>query len=553
MYDRRSFLRLAATGTVVAALPWTGLVACSTPREEDAATGEPRTGGTLSYAVAVKPDSWDPHVSPADVVGTVLRHVFDSLVAVRPDGTFAPWLAASWTVSPDGLVYTFRLREDVTFGDGERFTAQAVKDNLDHVVAPATTSRLAGVLIGPYDRTEVVSEFTAAVHLKSPHSSFLRSMSTTYLGFHSPKSLREHADDLNAGGEFTVGTGPFRFTANVPGQQATFQRRPDYAWAPATAGHQGPAYLDTVVVNILTEDSSRVGAVVSGQIDIADQLPADRLVSLRADRNLRVARTETPGAPYSFYLNTERAPLNDVNARRAVRAAIDVETIVKGVFQGEYRRAWAPLTPTNVAYDKSLESSWGYDPAKANELLDQLGYTGRDADGYRTRNGTRFRIESPYVQTFVSAGNQALSVAVQDALKKVGIDFVLTPLDTGNTQGRTRTGNYDVFSFSWSDADPALLRNLFHSSKQFADGGANGARVRDPQLDEWLDRARASTDQHELTDLYQKVQRRVVDQAYSVPFYSQVRDTAVRTRVGGLSYDPQARPRLYDTWVSGAR
>lgn len=548
MYDRRRFLRLTAAGTAAAALPWAGLAACAGPAD-DTASSKPHSGGTLTYAAAVNPDSWDPHVSPADEVGLLLRPVFDSLVARLPGGGFTPWLAKSWTVSGDALAYTFHLRQDVTFSDGTRFDAAAVQANFDHIADPRTASRYAAVLLGPYAGTEVVDEFTAVVHLKSPYSSLLASASTTYLGFHSPTSLREHAGDLGSGGRYTVTTGPFVFTAAVPNQQATFRRRPDYAWAPATAAHQGPVYLDGVVVNILTEDATRVGAVLSGQVDVADQVPPQRLPSLRAQQDVRIARDLAPGAPYSLYLNTQRAPLDDVDARRAVRAAIDVATITKGVFGGEYPRAWSPLSPPTTAYDPSLEGSWGYDPDTANRLLDALGYTGRDASGYRTKDGRRFTIQEPYVQTFASAGNQALAVAVQDGLKHVGIELQLLPMDSASSMERTSTGDYDVFSFSWSSADPALLRNLFDSGEQFADGGANGSRVHDPQIDAWLAAAQATTDQHEMVQLYQNVQRRVVDQVYSVPFYLPVRETAVRSRVGGFGFDASGWPALHDVWV----
>src|SRR5690606_21944853 len=109
----------------------------------------------------------------------------------RPDGTLVPWLAKSWTVSEDGLAYTFELRRDVTFSDGTRFDAAAVKANLDHVVAPETASKLAASLIGPYDRTETPDDFTAVIHLKKPYSSLLRALSTTYLGMQSPLSMRQ--------------------------------------------------------------------------------------------------------------------------------------------------------------------------------------------------------------------------------------------------------------------------------------------------------------------------------------------------------------------------
>ncbi|WP_433872772.1 ABC transporter substrate-binding protein [Saccharopolyspora sp. CA-218241] len=504
----------------------------------------------MTFASAVDSESWDPHVASTDVTGLLLRGVFDSLVAQRPDGSAAPWLARSWQVSPDGRTYTFRLRDDVTFSDGTPFDAEAVRLNFDRIVAPETASRRAAGLLGPYEGTEVLGEHAVAVHFRSPYSAFLNAASSTFLGFHSPRALREHPDDLASGGRYAVGTGPFTFTEVRAGQRAVFRRREDYRWAPETAAHRGPAHLDRLVFEIVTEDSSRTGAVLSGQVDVADQIPAERLGAIRAHQTLRVVRAVTPGSPYSFHLNTRRPPFDDVAVRRAVRCAIDVGAVANGVFLGEYPRAWSPLTPGTPGYAPALERSWPHDPAQARRLLDEAGFTGRDEQGYRTRDGRRLSVELPYVQSFVSTKNRTVNIGVQDQLRRVGVELVLAPLDSAASMGRTRTGDYDVFAFSWGGADGGPLRTLFHSGEQFPDGGANGSRVRDPLLDEWLDLRQATTDPVRIAEYQRRVQHRVVEQAYAVPVYVPLRDTAVGHRVRGLTFDAHSWPNFYDTWVS---
>ncbi|KAA5835112.1 ABC transporter substrate-binding protein [Saccharopolyspora hirsuta] len=544
MHDRRSVLRLAALGMSAAVVS-----ACSRPAPI-AAGGPPRRGGTLTYAAAVDSESWDPHVASTDVTGLILRGVFDSLVVQREDGTFAPWLARSWQVSPDGRRYTFELREDVTFSDGTPFDAEAVRLNFDRITAPETASRRAAGLIGPYAGTEVLGRHSVAVHFERPYSSFLGAASTTFLGFHSPRMLQEHPDDLASGGPFTVSTGPFTFSALRAGQRATFRRRDDYRWGPETAAHRGPAYLEQLVVEIVTEDSSRTGAVLSGQVDVADQVPAERLPAVRAHQTVELVRSIAPGSPYAFYLNTERPPFDELGVRRAVQAAIDVEAVTRGVFLGEYQRAWSPLTPATPGYDPGVESSWRYDPVLAGKLLDEAGFTGRDEQGYRTRNGQRLSAEMPFVQSFVSTKNQTVNIGVQDELRRVGVELVLVPLDSAASMRRTRTGDYGMFAFSWGGGDLGALRNLFHTDKQFADGGANGGRVHDPVLDGWLDQIDATSDRARIAELQRLVQRRVVEQAYTVPIYVAPRDTAVSQRVGGLTFDAHSWPNFYDTWVS---
>lgn len=550
--NRRSVLRISAAALVALALPSAFLTACSSASSSESVSADstPHSGGTLSYVSGTNPDSWDPHATSTNVTGLLLRPIFDSLVSQNEDGSFSPWLATSWSTSPDQLTYTFELRDDVTFSDGTRFDAAAVKANFDHIVAPETLSKRASSLLGPYVSTDVLSDFTVAVKLSRPYSSFLNSASTTFLGFHSPKSLLEHGGDLAAGGSSTVSTGPFVFTSNIQGQKAVFDKRPDYAWAPQNRNHSGAAYLDHIEITILNESSSRAGAIGSGQVDIADQIPADKVDTLSKQDSIKVAQNETPGAPYSFYLNTERAPFDNVDARRAVQYAIDPGAITEGVFRGNYDRAWSPLTPATLTYDTSLAGTWKPNQDKANELLDQLGYTTRDSAGYRTKDGERLSVEMPYVQTFVSADNLTINSAVQDQLKQVGIELVLLPMDSASSIGRTREGNYDVFSFASGNADPAVLRNLYYSGNQFVDGGANAGRVHDESIDKWLDEAQATQDRARIEELYHQVQQRVINQAYAIPIYVSTVTTAAQSHVEDLEFDVQVWPNFYDIWLN---
>ncbi|MER5353973.1 ABC transporter substrate-binding protein [Kitasatospora sp. NPDC002551] len=548
MYTRRRFLRLPVAATAVGLLSTAVLAGCS---DSSAPPSAKSGGGTLRYGAAVEPDSWDPHAASTAVTGRLLRPVLESLVAVAPDGTVKPWLAESWTVTPDGLTYTFTLRSGVTFSDGTPFDAAAVKANFDHVTAAKTASKRAAGLLGPYRDTEVVDPRTVAVHLTAPHASFLNAAGSTFLGFHSPAALRDHAGDLSSGGRFVVGTGPFTFESVTPGQQAVFKRRPDYAWAPPTAAHQGQAKLESIVVLLLKEDASRVGALTSGQVDAAELIPANRLAGLRGQNGVQVVRKAVPGVPYTYYLNTARAPFDDLRARQAVRHAVDFAGIVKGIFQGEYQQAWGPLAPSTPGADELLaKPAWEYSREKAERLLDELGWTGRDADGYRTKDGKRFTVEQPYVQTFVSAQNHTFDVGVQDALKQVGIELKLVPLDSAGSIGRTGKGDYDVFAFAWQGSDPSLLESLYHSTKQFGGGGANGARVHDAQIDTWLDQAEATVDAGQRTELYRKVQRRIVEQAYSFPAYIATMDVALHPKVSGLALDVDANTDFYGIGVA---
>ena len=141
-----------------------------------AGAGTPVSGGTLTFAVNSDGSCLDPHQSPADVDGLFARPIVDSLVSLGADGTITPWLSTQWSVSADQLTYSFTLRGDVTFSNGEKFDGAAVKANLDHIVNPATKSQLAAGTIATYAGTTVVDPTHIQVKFKSPNSAFLPSL-----------------------------------------------------------------------------------------------------------------------------------------------------------------------------------------------------------------------------------------------------------------------------------------------------------------------------------------------------------------------------------------
>jgi peptide/nickel transport system substrate-binding protein len=562
MHSRRRFLSLSAASFLALTGGSTLLTACSDDHGGHSGTakhgsGTPLRGGNLTFLEPTSPINWDPHVGTEDLLGLVLRPVFDSLVAEQADGTFQPWLATAWQVSADGLTYTFDLRDDVTFSDGAAFDAHAVKANFEHVVAPATESRYAKSLLGPYKATEVLGDHKVAVHLTAKYPQFLHAVAQTFLGFHSPASLKRKAEDLAAGGKAVVSTGAYTFESSVTGQKAVFKRREDYAWAPGSKGAgkdtaaKGP-YLDGYTVLFVLKDQTRVGTVTSGQADIADQVPANLLAGLRGRSGVRLVSHEVAGSPYTYYLNTRRPLLKSVEARQVILYGVDVAAITKGVFQGEYGRAASVLSPVTRGYDPDLASAWGYDKAKAVKLLEGLGYTGTDSAGYRTKDGKRFRLEFPFATANTTDERRSFDLGLQDALKSIGVQLVLTELDANTYIAKEKNGDYDVSGLAWNGSDPSLLRNLFWSKSLLSTGGANKSWVDDPVLDGWLNAAEDTDDTARQNALYRKVQARVIEQAYALPGYVAKRSLAVRDDVRGIAFDAFGWFGLDGIWLDKA-
>jgi peptide/nickel transport system substrate-binding protein len=548
-----SSIRLSRTvvGLVTGAVLVLAGCGTSTTSSDDAQSATPVSGGTLTYAADTEPVSFDIHVSSQDITAAILRNVFDSLISEDSNGQFHPWLAESWDVAPDLKSYTFHLRKEVKFHDGTPFDAEAVKVNFDRIANPATKSQLASNLLGPYVRTTVVDQYTARVKFSAPFSPFLQAASTAYLGFYSPKTIAANAAILGSGGPVDVGTGPFIFSGYTKGQQAVLTRNTDYAWPPKTASHSGPAYLEKLIVRFLPEASVRVGALSSGQLDVAAAIPPANAQSLKANSTLTLLNADYPGGNYSIYLNASKPPLNDEKVRRAIQRGIDIDTDTKALYFGQVKRAWSPLAPTTPGYNQSLENTWPYDPNLANKLLDEAGWTGRDGEGYRTKNGQRLVIDWPLLPAqYVRDQRDILGQAFQADLKKIGVEVTRPQSDIGTYLARVYGGKADLADYSWSRFEPDVLWLLFNGASQPQKGGQNATFVNDPDLSRWTDQGRATLDAASRADVYGKVQQRAVELALVIPIYTQSQVLGVNKQVRGLTLDANAWPLFYDTWTS---
>jgi peptide/nickel transport system substrate-binding protein len=510
-------------------------------------------GGSVTYAVDTEPTSWDIHISPQDVTGELQRNVFDSLVFEDSSAVFHPWLATSWEIAPDLKSYTFHLRQDVKFHDGTAFDANAVKVNFDRIANPATKSMLAASLIGPYTGTDVLGPYTVKVNFSAPFEPFLQAASTAYLGFYSPKAIAAKANSFAAGGSADVGTGPFLFTAYTHGESATYSRNPHYNWAPSTSAHSGPAYLDTLTIRFLSEDSVRVGALTSNQIQVARAIPPANVSTVSATSGLSILHRADPGGAYNIFINAALAPLDDINVRQAVQRGINVGTDVKAVYFGQYGRAWSPLSPTTPDYDASLENSWSYDPAVAGQLLDKSGWTGRDSEGYRTKGGKRLTITWPLLPAqYVPDQRQVLGQAIQADLQKIGIQLSRPVYDVGTYVDLAYGGKENLLDNAWARFEPDVLWLFFNSASAPAQGGQNATFIKDALLDKWTNEGRRSLDKATRESVYAQVQKRVIDLALVVPLYVPESIFGVSQRVQGLTLDPAAWVLFHDAWVEPA-
>jgi len=518
--------------------------AVPTPVSEESPAAEmpALAGGKLIYGLTLAPSGIDPHVNASSELGIPLTSVYDTLVWQDLNGEFVPGLAKSWEISDDGLTYTFHLRDDVVFHDGTPFNAQAVKFNFDRIADPATKSQKAIFMLGPYESTEIIDDDTVQVHFKEPYAPFLDSVSQVYLGMASPAAVEKWGADYPL---HQVGTGPFMMKEYIPQDHLTLVRNPDYHWAPPIFNHQGPAYLEEIEFRFFVEPATRALALEGGEADVMGEIPphdAQRLADNPAFTLLPVA---IPGQSLQFFLNTEKAPTDDLQVRQALNYATDKEAIVKAIFKEYSPVAHGPLDAFTIGYDQSVVGMYEVDPAKAETLLEEAGWVDGDGDGIREKDGQPLKLEA-----YLMGWGYVPEVAqlLQAQLKAVGIEMESQVVAYPAALEAAREGKHNLIPFVLSSSDPDILRTFFHSSN--ADSGFNWSKVRDPRLDELLENGARTLDLSKRRELYAEAQQLIMAEALVLPIRDYVNLNATSAKVKGLRYDLRGWfPWLYDVYL----
>jgi peptide/nickel transport system substrate-binding protein len=500
------------------------------------------TGGKLTYGLTLTVSGIDPHRGASSELGIFLTSVYDPLVWETPEGTFVPGLAQKWEVSDDGKVYTFHLRHDVTFHDGTKLTAEAVKVSFDRIVDPALKSQKAAGMIGPYDHTEVVDEYTARVYLKEPYAPFLDAASQVYLAIMSPTALAKWGAAYQ---EHQVGTGPFMMKEYVPKDHITLVRNPAYNWAPSVMKHQGAADLDEITFRFYPDPATRAAALQSGEVDVMGEVPPQDATRLQETGEFQAVPVQIPGQSLQFFLNTQKPPTDDLRVRQAILYSVDRDAIVNTVFRGFSPVAWGPLGATTPYYSSAVKGKYPYDPAKARELLTQAGYSDTNGDGVLEKDGKPATLE----MILMTWGNlPEVGQMLQADLRQAGFVVNVQTLAYPAAVQAAGEGQHNLVPQALSSTDPSIMSSFFHSRN--ISGGFGWTRYTDPALDAALDQGAATSDPAARREDYATAQRIVMDNALILPIRDYVNLNVASKKVSGLKYAPQGWfPWLYDVQV----
>ncbi|MCO8164318.1 ABC transporter substrate-binding protein [Pseudomonas sp. 21LCFQ02] len=480
----------------------------------------------------------------------LLRNVAESLTDQDPDtGKIIPWLAKSWEVSDDALTYTFKLRDDVTFSNGERFDAHAVKTAFDSNKAFATElpATFGATYLAGYDHAEVVDDFTLKLVLSKPNAGFLQATSTTNLAILAPASYKLTAKERSLGK--IIGTGPFTLEHYTPESGAKLVKRKGYHWASANVKNQGEAHLDTVEISYIPEESVRNGLFLQGKADILwPRNPFSEVdLKLFQSKGATIQSRSLPGPALNLFPNTrgERL-LSDKQVRLALQKAIDRKTYASAVYNAEFPVVTGIFDVT-TPYFKSQAAKLAYDPAGAEQLLDSAGWA-KGTDGYRYKDGKRLSLSYN-----ISPAETAGDVLIQDQLRKVGVDLKLSVVTRAEWVANNASGNYDLSINYMTRADPIILQTIL--DPRAANSAALATNIYEPQT---LEKAKAlfdagitATQSEQRAAAYGELQDLLVDEGSAFPVYERVWQAATAAKVKNFRWTAEGFALLSDIELAG--
>ena len=319
--------------------------------------GKPTYGGTVNYDEEEAPNSLNPFLASSG--GNAVAQVFDELTELLPGSKseveVQPALATSWSVSPNHLTWTFHIRKDVRFSNGEPITGEDVAFSLRQQL-PATA--VAKTLITAWKKVTLVGPMTVQIDLTKPDASLLETLDLYSFAI-VPKVVYEREGATKFGLK-PIGTGPFTVTHVGSGFTEVVERRNPYYW------RKGEPYLNEIVFKQVESPNARVLAVRSGSADVAAAIPYSQVPSLKKTPGVKMLIGPVWGAS-QVVPDRAKQPFNEVNVRRALMYATPVNQIVKSVYKGLG-------TPANslwgrLQYWDSKDPYYPYDLAKAKELL----------------------------------------------------------------------------------------------------------------------------------------------------------------------------------------
>lgn len=454
-------------------------------------------GGVLVYGRGGDTVALDPAIVTDGESFRVTENIYDTLLTFgEQDTTIQPSLAKEWEVSEDGLTYTFTLEEGVKFQDGTPFNAEAVVKNFERWAAGSAekfyyyNSMFMSEGKSIISKVEAPDEKTVVFTLTRPQAPFLKNIAMSPFAIASPEAFDKLEDN-------PVGTGPFKFVEWKRNDSLTLEKNADY-WK------DGLPKLDRVIFRAIPDNSARLNALTTGEIDIADGINPSDAKSIESNKDLQLIKRPSMNVGY-LGLTTNRPPFDNVKVRQAVNYAIDKQAIIDAFFEGYAEPAVNPMPSTIGGYNDEIEG-YAYDPEKAKALLAEAGYKGEEFELWA------MPVPRPYMPD-----GQKVAEAIQKNLEDVGMKAKIVTFEWATYLEKAKNGEADAFLLGWTgdngDADNFLYTLLDKDNI----GSNNYSYYTSDEAHKLLVQAQSEVDEDKRNELYKQAQVIIHDDAPWVP------------------------------------
>lgn len=495
------FMALLTTAVLGGCAGGTGTSSGDNPSKGQPA-GEPVYGGSAVVGIQQDIDSLDPHKATAAGTKEILFNIFEGLVKPDENGNLINAVASDYTISEDGLVYTFILRDNVKFHNGNAVTAEDVKYSLERVSGLLDGTPLISTL-STIQAVDIIDNSTVQVTVESANTELIYSFVAAII----PAGSGEEA------GANPVGTGPFSYVSYTPQVGITVKKFDDY-W------QKGLPYLDEVNFKIVNSAETALLELQGGTIDIYAYLTDSQANELKDTFSVIASPSNVVQA---LFLNNTKKPLDDVRVRQAICYALDKDSVNDFVGGGNGTIISSAMLPTLKDYYEDLNGTYGTgaDIEKAKALLADAGY----ADGF----GLEITIPSNY-EFHMQTGE-----VIAEQLKEVGIKVTINPVEWNTWLEDCYNGRnfQSTISGITCDTTPGYLLNRFQT-----DSKKNFVNFSNENYDEIYLKAQNSLDVSEKAEYYKELQRIVCDEATSAFIQVPANTTAISRKLAGYKFYP---------------
>ncbi len=470
----------------------------------------------FTVAIESYPSSLDPRF-PSDAYSTKVQNLlFNGLLKFDDRLALVPDLAERYEYLSDRRL-RFKLRNGILFHDGKPLSSRDVLYTLKGLMDPKTKSPLYSTF-NRISEIEVIDEQTIEIELKEPFVPFLTSLTVGIIPDGS-----DEAGPLPFA-ERPIGTGPFQYERARKDQWVLLKANPRY-W-------EGPPYLETLRVQTIRDDTTRVLQLLNGEVDLV-QNAVPLVLTEWLKRRASIRMTSDTGINYVYWAFNLRDPLlKDRKIREAIAYAIDRDKLIQYRLKGFAREATGILAPSNWYYEGKVPQ-YNYDPGLAKYLLDEAGYPDPDGDGPRPR----FSLS---LKTSNKRDRIAMARAIARDLKTVGIELKIQSYEWGTFFRDIRTGNFQMYSSTWVGVtDPDIYYNAF-DSEMVPPAGANRGFYDNTKVDSLLEKAREESSDGKRKKYYSEVQKILAQDLPYVSLWYEDNVVFMRNDVEGYELRPDA-------------